>query len=396
MAQSDKASVEITSRFTGVIKKLHYDSDDMAIVGKPLVDIDIQGEISLEDEALINPGAVAQNDPVDNIPAAAAETDLKDVTTPAPSESSTLDVQKSRGKHSTLATPAVRHLTKELGIDIADIDGTGKDGRVLKEDVQRHVAVRDSPSSTRAASSSTTTITEDTPASLTPAQAAMFRTMTKSLAIPHFLYSDAIDTTTLTALRRRLNSQARGDDQRISALAFILKAMSQALVEYPILNARLDTTSESDRPTLVYRPAHNIGIAVDTPSGLIVPVVRNVQALSVLELAKEISRLASLGKQGKLTSADFTGGTFSVSNVGSIGGGVVSPVIVEGQMSIVGVGKAKRVPAFDEHGEVVAREECTLSWSADHRVVDGATVARCAELVRGMLEEPSSMLVNLR
>lgn len=391
--QSDKASVEITSRFTGVIKKLHYDSDDMAVVGRPLVDIDIQGDVGAEDAALI---AGEAESGVASEAEVAAESEVEEKSPSEKDISQPRRQAESPGRHAGLATPAVRHLTRELGIELADISGTGRDGRVLKEDVQKHAAARDAPRTDNQKGGRTTEVEADTVTALTPTQTAMFKTMTKSLAIPHFLYTDTIDTTALTALRRRLNAQAKDPSERVSALAFILKAMSQALAQYPILNARLDATSDAAKPTLVYRAAHNIGIAVDTPSGLFVPVVQNVEQRSIAEIAREITHLSALGRDGKLSAANLSGGTFSVSNVGSIGGGIVSPVIVEGQMAIVGIGRAKVVPAFDAQGAVVAREECPLSWSADHRVVDGATVARCAEHVRDMLEEPASMLVGLR
>ena len=138
------------------------------------------------------------------------------------------------------------------------------------------------------------------------------------------------------------------------------------------------------------------GVAVDSPSGLLVPVIKNVQDHSIASLSQEITRLATLARNGKLTSADLSGATFTVSNIGSIGGTAVAPVIVMPQVGILGIGKARVVPAFDEAGELVKKEECVFSWSADHRVVDGTECARCAEHVRGLLEEPMGMLVEMR
>lgn len=281
--------------------------------------------------------------------------------------------------------------------------GTGKDGRILKEDVQRFAAARDSTCTANspqtpspAARSSSIQQLHDHTLPLTPIQMHMFKTMTRSLNIPHFLYTDNIDLGALTALRRALNASAKATDSpKVSALAFILKAISLTLHQYPVLNARLDASNPS-KPTLHMRAAHNLGIAVDTPSGLIVPVIQNVGALNIGEIAAEVARLAAAGRQGKLTAADLAGGTFTVSNVGSIGGMAVAPVIVDSQVAIVGVGRARVVPAFGPGGELVRREECVLSWSADHRVVDGATVARAAEQVRIMLEQPGEMVVRMR
>lgn len=295
-----------------------------------------------------------------------------------------------------LAVPAVRHLTKELGLDLSQIIGTGKHGRVTKEDVQRFAAARHAHPDYSASASATDAPSADSVVSLTPVQMHMFKTMTRSLTIPHFLYTDAIDLAALTSLRRSINTRKSSAEMlTLSALAFILKAVSMVMHDRPILNARLDTT-DSQRPVLHMRSTHDIGIAVDAPSGLIVPVIKDVASLSVSDIAVEASRLAALARAGRLTSADLSGGTFTVSNVGSIGGMAVAPVIVETQVAIIGIGRARVVPAFGESGEIVRREECILSWSADHRVVDGATVARAAEEVRRLIEAPAEMMVRMR
>jgi 2-oxoisovalerate dehydrogenase E2 component (dihydrolipoyl transacylase) len=144
------------------------------------------------------------------------------------------------------------------------------------------------------------------------------------------------------------------------------------------------------------RSNHNIGVAIDTPSGLLVPNIKNVQARSVLDIATELSRLSATARAGKLTPADLSGGTITISNIGSIGGTYVAPVIVPTEVAILGVGKARTVPVFDSEGRVVRGEKMTFSWSADHRVVDGATMARMAEKVRGYLETPEKMMLVLR
>ena len=407
--QSDKAVTEITSRFDGVVKKLHYEADDMAQVGKPLVDIDIQSEISAADEALTTPPEeknkpdvpLAQDTPSEDStaegqPAKPDQHEARILEDRIDAMSST-GVERGSGKHQTLATPAVRRLTKEMNVNIADVKGTGKEGRVLKEDVVNHVNTQQQGHTTSNLRSSYEPLPqEDRTVPLTPLQSQMLKLMTKSLQIPHFLYSDTLDFTSLTKARQSLNVKRQKDPTwpKISALAFILKAVSLALTQYPLLNARLDVNSE--KPQLHYRTQHNLGIAVDTPQGLLVPVVKSIQSLSIIDIAAEISRLSSLGRDGKLSSADLSGGTFTVSNVGSIGGGVVSPVIVEGQSGILGVGRAKVMPAFDEFDNVIKREECVFSWSADHRFVDGATVARAAEVVKTYLESPAEMVLRMR
>ena len=168
-----------------------------------------------------------------------------------------------------------------------------------------------------------------------------------------------------------------------------------AFLRHPLLNASLDT-KDPKKPELTYRGSHNFGIAVDAPSGLVVPVVKNVQDMSISEIATKMRQLSDAARNNKLSPGDFNGATFTVSNIGSVGGGVVAPVISEPQVAIVGVGRSRVVPAFGENDELIKREELVFSWSADHRVVDGAECARCAERVRSLLEDPASMLVELR
>lgn len=389
--------MEITSPFAGVVRKLHYDAGEMAKVGKPLVDIDIQGEIKQEDlAALTEPGEEPKSQ-------ATGTPDLNPTIESSDSQPEPGTISPPKGKHATLATPAVRHLTKELDVDISEVQGTGRDGRVLKDDVHQFAKRRDSGNSTSGSSPNLPTNTQtqtETVTQLSNTQAQMFKTMTKSLSIPHFLYADEIDFSGLSELRTRLNKRLAkvpiNDVNKLSYLPIIIKAVSMALHKYPMLNARVDVDSSSAKPVLVHRSQHNIGVAMDTPAGLIVPVIKNVSTLNVLAIAAELTRLQTLAASGKLTTQDLSGGTITVSNIGNIGGTYVSPVIVEKEVAILGIGKMRVVPAFDEEGEVIAKHICNFSWSADHRVIDGATMARAAEVVRGFVESPDSMVMHLR
>ena len=174
-----------------------------------------------------------------------------------------------------------------------------------------------------------------------------------------------------------------------------------SLLDFPLLNARVSTgggvgEEGAQPPHLILRQNHNIGIAMDTPQGLLVPNIKNAASLSITSLAAECARLQTLAHAGKLSSRDLTGGTVTVSNIGSIGGTYVSPVLVQSEVAILGLGRARVVPAFDDTGEIVKKAVMNFSWAADHRVVDGATMARCAERVRGYVEEPGEMLAKLR
>lgn len=283
-------------------------------------------------------------------------------------------------------------MLKTLNVNILDVTGTGKDGRVLKEDVQKFVAQRDSaPPSPAAAPSAEQS---ETPVRLTPFQSQMFKTMTKSLSIPHFLYADELKVNDITTMRRKLANDPK-DPRKITFLSFVIKAVSMALNDYPILNAKVDMANP-DKPSLIMRSKHNIGVAMDTPSGLIVPNIKDVASRSIMDIASEISRLSELGKNGKLTPADLSGGTITVSNIGNIGGTYVAPVIVPNEVAILGVGRSRAVPAFDDAGQVTKSEVANFSWSADHRIVDGATMARMGGRVRQFIESPELMLMNMR
>ncbi|EEA20355.1 hypothetical protein TMatcc_000341 [Talaromyces marneffei ATCC 18224] len=399
--QSDKAVDDITSRYAGVIKKLHFQTDDTVPTGRALCDIEV------DDAQYPDENAPAQATQTESTIENAEESTTSETSQAADAPVEVISEQKEmpQSKHASLATPAVRGMLKTHNLNILDIRGTGKDGRVLKEDVLRFVSERDQPkatsSSSSAASASTARATTSSDAQqvestkpLTHIQSQMFKTMTKSLIIPHLLYADELNINTMTALRRKLASD-RNNSQKVTSLAFIIKAVSLALEEYPILNAKVDA-SDPSTPKLIMRANHNIGIGMDTPQGLIVPNIKNVGAKSIFEIAAEISRLSALGKEGKLKPADITGGTITVSNIGNIGGTYLAPVIVPTEVAILGVGRSRVLPVFDENGQVTKGEMVNLSWSADHRVIDGATMARMAGKVKEYVEEPDRMLIRLR
>ncbi len=304
------------------------------------------------------------------------------------------------GAHRSLATPAVRGLLQSLDVKIEDVVGTGKDGRVMKDDVHKFAMERDAGSAPIApATLSPTRAADNIPQTekrvpLTRIQSQMFNTMTRSLSIPHFLYADEINLTALLAIRQGLNA-AVAKSPKLSFLPFIIKALSLALSEYPLLNSRVETDGSSS-PQIVMRSHHNIGVAMDTPQGLLVPNIKNVSSLNIYSIAAELARLQQLGTAGKLGVADMYGGTITVSNIGSIGGTYVAPVLVPNEVAILGVGRSRVIPAFDDRGALVKKEVVNFSWSADHRVVDGATMARMAERVRGYMEEPATMMARLR
>lgn len=393
---------------------------------QPLLDIDIEDDPSEQDEgvggviegveAAEKEGSQVQevekmmDDEIQKIAGpqgsqALQEEDHELNTPPSPSSAF-----QSTPKHHALVTPGVRHLLKKLNLDVSDIQGTGRDGRVRKEDIQRYQAAKSSAPAFSSSPAVSKDISPDQLVALTPTEKQMFKVMTRSITIPHFTYTHVVDFTMLSALRKRAKSTAHlssqhfksGDSEavlRLTPLPFILKAVSQAFTHFPKLNAHLLLDEDGSNPKLLLKSSHDIGIAVDTPHGLLVPVVRDVQSKSILSLAAEITRLSSLAKEGRLSVGDFQGASFTVSNIGSIGGAAVSPVIVGPQVGILGVGRARVVAGFEGEGNeerIVRREEVVLSWAADHRVLDGATVARCAEMVGKWVERIDVLAVQLK
>ncbi|PYI18618.1 hypothetical protein BO99DRAFT_361644 [Aspergillus violaceofuscus CBS 115571] len=387
--QSDKAVDDITSRYEGVVKKLHFQADDTVPTGKALCDIEVE-DGKYPDET---PPPKPISEPITIAP----EPAISQPTLAQPQQASQpiqsqVNTSTSKSPYATLATPAVRGLLKTLNVNIEDVQGTGKDGRVLKEDVQRFAVRRDS-----GVTAKSTVLEEpqaETVVKLTPIQSQMFKTMTRSLTIPHLLFADELNINAVNSMRRKLAADSK-DPRKVTFLSFVVKAVSLALNEYPLLNARVDATNP-EKPQLIMRSKHNIGIAMDTPQGLIVPNIKDVANRSILDVASEITRLSALGREGKITPADLNGGTITVSNIGNIGGTYVAPVLVPTEVAIMGIGKVRTLPVFDDAGQVTKGELVNFSWSADHRVVDGATMARMANRVRELVENPEQMLLSLR
>ncbi|EGF81106.1 hypothetical protein BATDEDRAFT_34723 [Batrachochytrium dendrobatidis JAM81] len=391
--QSDKAAVDISSRFDGVIKTLHYKVGDIALVGKPLVDIELNE--SDENNVESSPEPIARVEPSTvHVPSTAAPPTHSD------------DVV-------TYATPAVRRVAKEHNVDLKLVAGSGPAGRILKGDVLAYIAgeqtgeqaVSETASQTVAAPTKTEIV------ALTPIQKAMFKTMTKSLQIPHFGFSDEIELNAISAFRASLNDHVKTlpvgtyPFKKVSYMPIFLKALSTALAEYPILNACIIDADVPGQVKLQYRASHNIGIAMDTPQGLIVPNVKNVQNKSILEIAADLERLKEAGKKGSIALSDLQGGTITLSNIGNIGGTLLHPVLVTSEVCIGAIGKVQRLPRFETQIDsvtgqsverVVAKEILNVSFNADHRVIDGATMGRFVQLWKTYLENPSILTARLQ
>ena len=320
-----------------------------------------------------------------------------------------------------MAAPAVRRLASEHGVTITEVMGSGKEGRVLKEDIMAYIEQRkgeESGSIKQAVKQPTqpdakslkrksdvhdpvppampptfvTSSMEDKTVPIKGITKAMNKAMSEALTIPHFGYCDEIDIGRLVEVRKRLKSSIGEKGIKLSYMPFFVKACSMSLAEYPIINSYFNAQQE----TITYKADHNIGVAMDTAHGLLVPNIKRVQLLSVFEIAQELNRLQELGWAGKLGESDLKGGTFALSNIGSIGGTYAKPVIFPPQVAIGAIGKVQVLPRFDENDHVIKAHIVKFSWSADHRVLDGATVARFSNRMKSYLEEPASMLLSLR
>ena len=387
--ESDKAVTTIPSPYHGVIRKLYAPKGGEAFVGKPLVDIEVEGDVPAS--ATEKPAEKAPEAPA--TPAASAAPTKPAASTPASAPAA------STGSKA-LAVPAVRRIAKENNVDISQIAGTGRDGRVMKEDILAFLEGGRKPTAVGATAgvaadgSAARPAPADRVVELTGVRKAMVKSMTQANSIPAFGASEEIEITKLMQARQDLRKvvEARKKGVKLSFMPFFLKAASLALIEFPELNAH----TNADCTQLLVKGSHNIGFAMDTPKGLIVPNVKDCQAKTLFEITEDLNAMIEKGQNGTLGPSDLQGGTFAISNIGSIGATYTKPVINPPQVAIGAIGRAQRVPRFDENDNVVAANIIQVSWSADHRVVDGATMVRFSNLFKAYLESPTLMLLDTR
>ncbi len=378
---TDKAMVEITAPKAGRVTKLYHQQQEMAQVHSPLFAF-IPRE---RDEPVESKAKPSQAPAQDSAPAAAQ---------PA----------TAQNRQRIPASPAVRRLVREHSLNLADINGSGKDGRVLKADVLAHL---EKPAA-QPANQATSAESKPTPASdgrrraageqevrvepIKGVKAAMARKMvTSASTIPHFIYSEDIDVTDLLALREKLKVEAEARGSRLTLMPFFMKSMALAVQDFPVLNSRVN----DDCTEIHYLSQCNIGMAVDGKSGLIVPNVKSVESLTLLGVADEVARLTEAARSGRVSQEDLQGGTISISNIGALGGTYASPIINAPEVAIVALGRTQKLPRFDASGQVVERAILTVSWAGDHRIIDGGTIARFCNRWKSYLESPQSMLLHM-
>lgn len=382
---TDKALVEITAPEAGIVTKLYVAQGQIAKVHAPLYAYQVDGASNNMSEA---EPEVAQSASRDK-PVAQTTEPSTAASTPA----------AGRLYDKVPASPAVRRLVREHSLQLTEIAGSGKDGRVLKEDVLAHL----DQASPGAASANNNVVSNQTVKNpietqaprvepLRGVRAVMAKRMVEAAStIPHFHYGEEIDVTALLALRERLKPLAEAQGERLTLMPFFMKAMALAVAEEPIVNAQLNAAGDE----LHYYHQCNIGMAVDSKSGLMVPNVKNVERLTLLEVAREVGRLTTSAREGRVDQADLKGGTISISNIGALGGTYAAPIINAPEAAIVAIGKTQWLPRFDEQGAVQRRAIMTITWAGDHRFIDGGTIARFCNAWKAFLEAPETMLLHL-
>lgn len=396
--QSDKASVEITSRFSGRVAGLDYAEGAIAKVGTPLCQIEVVDNRS-------NMPDVDQT--LSSAPAGAAIEDSEPYKAPPDEALEPQAINGGASQNKALAAPAVRRLSREHGVDLSLVNGSGKDGRVMKEDILRYL---DQMSAVPAALEPVYQ-PQEMRVPISGLRRAMFKGMTKSLSVPHFGFSEEVDVTELERVRQQLSSslpawQKQSGLDKVTMLPLLLKGLSLAMAEHVLFRSTLQ--EEEGGPVLLQRANHDVSIAVATPDGLLTPVLASVEKKSVYSLAEQIAQLTERARVGKLGPADLnSAGTVTLSNIGSMGGGVgLFPVLPPtGQLAIGAVGRARWLPRYRDQlpglpgadvvcgeDELVRRLVLPVSFTADHRVVTGAELAAFVLRWKQLVEQPSLWL----
>ncbi|WP_217907622.1 2-oxo acid dehydrogenase subunit E2 [Desulfosediminicola ganghwensis] len=393
--ESEKAVMDIPSPMGGVITAVHVSEDDTVQSGDLIAEIELAAEdvktadseqeeqpaVEEPEGKLEEPGAEPEAEPEPPAKEQPAE--------PAAEESAGAPIA-SAGTTSYHATPSVRTYARELGVDLTLAVGTGPKGRITREDVQQLVK----------------RVMQSGPAAISPAQQPLedfsVYGVTEELklsrikkisgphlqrswqAIPHVTHFDEADVTELEKFRKQLNDEAGEDGIRYSPLIFIIRAVTAALKCYPSFNSSLVPAGD----TLIIKKFYNIGIAVDTPNGLVVPVVKNADEKGLAEIATELGRLSGAAREGKLAIDDLQGASFTISSLGGIGGTGFTPIVNSPQVAILGLSRSSVQPVWNRDlEEFIPRTLLPFSLSYDHRVIDGAEAARFCRHLSGIMQD---------
>ena len=376
---TDKATAEIPSPYAGTVARIHVDAGATVPVGTVLVTITAEGESAPTAQAETKVAAAAGSGGPPPPPPAEV--------TAAPTVGTTPVVESAppvggNGSGRVKAMPPVRKLARELGVDLGRVRGSGPGGRVLRTDVEAFAGGGQAAQARPAAGE----------------RREAFRGIRRRIAermaeahrtIPPVTHVEECDVTELDATRKLANERSP-EAPKLTYLPFIVKAVVAGLKEFPALN----TTLDEDAGEIVFHNRYDIGVAVDTPGGLVVPVVKGADARSMRDLAGEIRRLAGAATEGTITAEELRGGTFTVTSPGPFGGLMATPIILHPQTAILGVHRAVERPVVRD-GQIVVRKIMNLSITFDHRVMDGVTAAKFCMEVGRLLEHPALLALDL-
>lgn len=383
--EGDKASMEVPAPFAGVVKEIKINTGDKVSTGSLIMVFEVEGEAPAAPAAKQEAAAPA--------PAAAAQ---KPAAAPAKAEGKTEFAENDAYVH---ATPLIRRLAREFGVNLAKVKGTGRKGRILREDVQAYVkdAVKRAESAPAAATGGGlpgmlpwpkvdfSKFGEIEEVELGRIQKISGANLSRNwVMIPHVTHFDKTDITDLEAFRKQQNDEAakRKLDVKFTPVVFIMKAVAAALEQMPRFNSSLS----EDGQKLTLKKYINIGVAVDTPNGLVVPVFKDVNKKSISELSRELMAISKKARDGKLTAGEMQGGCFTISSLGGIGTTHFAPIVNAPEVAILGVSKSAIEPVWNGK-EFTPRLMMPMSLSFDHRVIDGADGARFITIINNMLAD---------
>ncbi len=414
--ETDKAVVEIPCPKGGLVLKLHAQAGEKIHVGQVIVTVGAAGE------KYAGPSAAAAKAPPATPKQAAAPatamTPTRPLAAPTPAVAparapvaAAAAFEPAQVPNPVLAMPHTRQLARELGVDLKRMQGTGRGGRITDDDVKRLAAGGGSASPAGQAGAAAVgsmggvglPAFEKVSWVATGAEERVaFKGLRKKIAenmvrsnllVPAAVQFDEVDVSELVAVREKEKPRAEKQGVKLTYLAFIVKAVAHALKEFPFVNASLDEDPQRGQE-IVLKKYYNVGIAVDTPDGLIVPVVKDADKKSILAIAREISEKAELARERKIALEDLRGGTFTITNIGSIGGTGGVAVVNHPEVAILALGSIRKEPRVVED-RILVRNVMGVSLSFDHRVVDGALAARFVNEVKKHLEDPYSMLLEV-
>lgn len=385
---TDKATVEIPSPVQGTITWLGAEIGDTVVVGADLIKLEVLGEGNVSDGA-----ENAPEEAIEELPVAVAELPslqpVQQEVKAAPAQNTAAATQEvsERPKQSgkVLASPAVRRRAEFLQLDLGQFNGTGPDGVITHEDLDRHLLSRQNASPSVAMTPYEKPAgAETTEVKVIGLRRKIAEQMTKAKSrIPHITYVEEIDVTELEQLRQNLNNSREEGHAKLSLLPFLMRAMVIAINDQPGINAHYD----DEKGIIHQHKGVHIGIAAQTDNGLMVPVVRDVQNLGLWKSASEVARLAEAARNNTAKREELSGSTITITSLGKMGGIVTTPVINHPEVAIVGVNKMETKPVWDGE-KFVPRQMMNLSSSFDHRVVDGWDAAVFIQRIKALLEKP--------